>query len=64
MTITATKANYKDDINKDFKPDDSNADPGVTMGTIVAGWKVGGALHSNRKLHRRAGGGVVSSQLD
>ena len=60
MTITATKANYKDDINKDFKPDDSNADPGVTMRSIIASWKVCGTFHGNRKLQRGAGGVLIS----
>ena len=62
MTIPATIANYKDDINKDFKPDDSDADPGITVSSIIASWKVCGTLHGNCKLHRGAGGVIISHQ--
>ena len=62
MIIPATKANYKDDINKDFKPDDGDADPGVAMSSIIASWKVCGTLHGNCKLHRGAGGVIISQQ--
>ena len=62
-TITATKANYKDDINNlDFKPYDGNADPGITVSSIIACWKVCGTLHGNCKLHRRAGGVIIFQQ--
>ena len=62
MTIPATKANYKDEINKNFKPYDSDADPGVTVSSIIASWKVCGTLHGNCKLHRGAGGVIISQQ--
>ena len=38
-----------------IRPDDGDADPGVTVSPVVASWQICGALNGNCKLYCRAG---------